>query len=194
MPRNGVLNHLLETQELSVPGSSTLEAPPSVNGIPSPISVIDKDCFLGADGAEYCVADSEPLVVVQGSTVTGDATRMGVPDEVGLGTGARRSTPAFGAMVGDRDSSGALSLYAMMGMCFLVATVCALDRVAMSVAIVPMAQAYGYTDTTKGLVSLWIVTEVSLDVPGWIFTVCERFSVRSGKASMGNRGSCGFHP
>lgn len=41
-----------------------------------------------------------------------------------------------------------------MGLCFLVAIVCALDRVAMSVAIVPMGNVYDYTDTTKGLVSL----------------------------------------
>ncbi|CAN0433867.1 unnamed protein product, partial [Laminaria digitata] len=41
----------------------------------------------------------------------------------------------------------------MMALCFLVAIVCALDRVAMSVAIVPMGNVYGYSDTTKGLIS-----------------------------------------
>ncbi|CAM9951251.1 unnamed protein product, partial [Ectocarpus sp. 13 AM-2016] len=40
-----------------------------------------------------------------------------------------------------------------MGLCFLVAVVCALDRVAMSVAIVPMGNVYDYSDTTKGLIS-----------------------------------------
>lgn len=51
------------------------------------------------------------------------------------------------------SDSDTRSLYTMMGLCFLVAVVCALDRVAMSVAIVPMGNVYGYTDTTKGLVS-----------------------------------------
>lgn len=45
------------------------------------------------------------------------------------------------------------SLYTIMGLCFLVAIVCALDRVAMSVAIVPMGNVYDYSETTKGLVS-----------------------------------------
>ena len=45
------------------------------------------------------------------------------------------------------------SLFTIMGLCFLVAIVCALDRVAMSVAIVPMGNVYDYSETTKGLVS-----------------------------------------
>lgn len=51
-----------------------------------------------------------------------------------------------------------MSLYTLMGLCFLVAVVCALDRVAMSVAIVPMGNVYDYSDTTKGLVSTFCLS------------------------------------
>lgn len=62
-----------------------------------------------------------------------------------------------GGVVIDDGKSATVSVYTMMGLCFLIAIVCALDRVAMSVAIVPMGLKYDYTDTTKGLVSLLVV-------------------------------------
>ncbi|CAM9754731.1 unnamed protein product [Chrysoparadoxa australica] len=41
----------------------------------------------------------------------------------------------------------------MMVLCFMVACICALDRVAMSVAILPMTAQFNYSDVTKGLIS-----------------------------------------
>jgi len=38
-------------------------------------------------------------------------------------------------------------------LCFLVTVICAIDRAAMSVAIIPMSAEFGYTDSTKGLVA-----------------------------------------
>ena len=43
--------------------------------------------------------------------------------------------------------------YAILVLLFLVTALCALDRVAMSVAILPMSAEFQYTDSTKGLIS-----------------------------------------
>lgn len=64
--------------------------------------------------------------------------------------GGDASTSAIAA---DDSGGSPTSVFTIMSLCFLVAIVCALDRVAMSVAIVPMGNVYDYTDTTKGLVS-----------------------------------------
>eukprot|EP00903_Cladosiphon_okamuranus_P014884 g13783.t1 len=58
-----------------------------------------------------------------------------------------------GSGSGATSASDPRSLFTIMGLCFLVAIVCALDRVAMSVAIVPMGNVYDYSETTKGLIS-----------------------------------------
>ena len=50
----------------------------------------------------------------------------------------------------DADSS---MLYTMLGLIFVVAGLSALDRIAMSVALVPMTEEFGFTDTTKGAIS-----------------------------------------
>lgn len=50
-----------------------------------------------------------------------------------------------------RANEGARAL-AIVLLCFFVATVCSLDRAAMSVAILPMSSEFGYTDTDKGLI------------------------------------------
>lgn len=54
---------------------------------------------------------------------------------------------------------------AIVVLCFLVTTICALDRAAMSVAILPMAAEYGYTDGEKGLIGsayFWGYTAMNL--------------------------------
>ena len=43
--------------------------------------------------------------------------------------------------------------YIMLGLLWLTACLSAIDRVAMSVAIIPMADEFGFTDTTKGSIS-----------------------------------------
>lgn len=63
------------------------------------------------------------------------------------------ASKADGRGEGSDSSRNPGSLFVIMGLCFLVAVVCALDRVAMSVAIVPMGNVYDYSETTKGLVS-----------------------------------------
>jgi ACS family sodium-dependent inorganic phosphate cotransporter len=44
-------------------------------------------------------------------------------------------------------------LYVMMGLIFAVGSLSSLDRVAMSVALIPMSEEMGYTDTMKGSIS-----------------------------------------
>lgn len=107
-------------------------------------SAVDNDCFLGADGGEYCVVEPATTTASWDSLEPTQSALAGVS----LGVDGK-DTPGEGIGGGNE----ALSLYTMMGLCFLVAIVCALDRVAMSVAIVPMGEVYGYSDTTKGLVS-----------------------------------------
>ena len=50
----------------------------------------------------------------------------------------------------DTDDS---MLYVMMALIFAIGSLSALDRVAMSVALVPMSEEMGYTDTVKGSIS-----------------------------------------
>lgn len=54
---------------------------------------------------------------------------------------------------------------AIVLLCFLVTTICALDRAAMSVAILPMSTEYGFTDSEKGLIGsayFWGYTAMNL--------------------------------
>lgn len=108
----------------------------------------EDECFLAADGAEYCVPDptAAQLSPPPSSTAASSSLRA-----VATAAVESASVPEEGVDVGG-GAGGTTSLWVMMGLCFLVAIVCALDRVAMSVAIVPMGQAYAYSDTTKGLV------------------------------------------
>lgn len=53
----------------------------------------------------------------------------------------------------------------MLALCFLVTVICALDRAAMSVAVLPMAAQYAYTDGDKGLIGsayFWGYTVMNL--------------------------------
>lgn len=43
--------------------------------------------------------------------------------------------------------------YIVLSLCFLVILLCALDRVAISVAIIPMSLELGYSESTKGIIS-----------------------------------------
>lgn len=63
-------------------------------------------------------------------------------------------------------------MFTIMSLCFLVAIVCALDRVAMSVAIVPMGNVYDYTDTTKGLVSQSVVVSWRSETDFFLWKGC----------------------
>lgn len=134
--------------------SSALTATP-LSPPPTKTIVVDDECFLGADGGQYCVVEPTTAQPFQQQRPT-----AAYPTEAYSPETARPNSPV-GAIVGpDRaalvDNSSVSSLYTMMGLCFLVAIVCALDRVAMSVAIVSMGDVYGYSDTTKGLVSFLV--------------------------------------
>lgn len=60
--------------------------------------------------------------------------------------------------------------YLVVAMCMLATFICYIDRVNISVAIIPMAEQYGWTDTTKGLVlSSFFIGYLLFMVPaGWI--------------------------
>lgn len=107
--------------------------------------VVEDECFLAVDGAEYCVLDP---TAAQLSPLPSSSAASSSPRTVAAAAVESASVTEEVVDV----SGGTTSLRVMMGLCFLVAIVCALDRVAMSVAIVPMGQAYAYSDTTKGLV------------------------------------------
>lgn len=70
------------------------------------------------------------------------------------------SAPAEGALGGATVVAPSAALMPwlspatpVLALCCLIAAVCALDRVVMSVAILPMAAQYGFGDETKGLVA-----------------------------------------
>ena len=46
-----------------------------------------------------------------------------------------------------------LRLVPALAICCAIAAICALDRVVMSVAIIPMAAELGFADATKGLIA-----------------------------------------
>lgn len=51
------------------------------------------------------------------------------------------------------ETSGSFQGVAIIVLCFLVTVICALDRAAMSVAILPMSSEFGYSDADKGVIS-----------------------------------------
>jgi len=58
-----------------------------------------------------------------------------------------------GAAVTDRKKAASTSAVVILALCWGVAFLSALDRVAMSVALLPISQEYGYTESTKGGIS-----------------------------------------
>jgi hypothetical protein len=60
-------------------------------------------------------------------------------------------TPRGGLL--DGQLAGSSHWLLVVGLCALVAIICAIDRTAMSVAVLPMGQQYGWSDTTRGAVS-----------------------------------------
>ncbi|CAN0287366.1 unnamed protein product [Ectocarpus fasciculatus] len=134
-----------------------------------PAAAVKGDGSAGSDEAGVAAA----IALDDGDPVTSAAAagRVGVIAEVGSeATGsinqqrdrdvfladegsADKAVEATGEAGGGVSSRNQGSLFVIMGLCFLVAVVCALDRVAMSVAIVPMGNVYDYSDTTKGLIS-----------------------------------------
>lgn len=60
--------------------------------------------------------------------------------------------------------------YIVAGMCFLATFICYIDRVNISVAIIPMAEEFGWSATTKGLVlSSFFIGYLAAMVPaGWL--------------------------
>lgn len=121
-------------------------------GVAAPSSLAGATA-AGAAGVEYREEE----------TAAGTATATAVGGIVGKGAAAaldnqqqqQQQQRDVSLLEGSGTTSVAdpRSLFTIMGLCFLVAIVCALDRVAMSVAIVPMGNVYDYTETTKGLVS-----------------------------------------
>jgi ACS family sodium-dependent inorganic phosphate cotransporter len=60
--------------------------------------------------------------------------------------------------------------YVVAGMCFLATFICYIDRVNISVAIIPMAEEFGWSATTKGFVlSSFFIGYLAAMVPaGWL--------------------------
>jgi ACS family sodium-dependent inorganic phosphate cotransporter len=60
--------------------------------------------------------------------------------------------------------------YIVVGMCFLAAFVCYIDRVNISVAAIAMQEEFGWSETVKGLVlSAFFVGYMIFQVPsGWL--------------------------
>ena len=67
--------------------------------------------------------------------------------------GVVAQAPSAAAAKPDEATIEASSLL-VLGLCCLIGSVCALDRVMISIAILPMSAEYGYTDSTKGPVVL----------------------------------------
>lgn len=59
--------------------------------------------------------------------------------------------------------------FILVAMCFLATTLCYIDRVNISVAVIPMAEEYGWSATTKGLVlsSFFIGYLLAMTPGGW---------------------------
>ena len=64
----------------------------------------------------------------------------------------------FANAVGETGSNRIPVGWAVLGLCCAIATISSLDRVMMSVAILPMAQEMSYSDTTKGLIAAAFTT------------------------------------
>jgi len=82
--------------------------------------------------------------------IRSDATcRIDLADEVQLDVDA--------AEADETDRPGVAPWLAaglpVLALCCAIAAICALDRVVMSVAILPMGEQYGYSDSTRGLVA-----------------------------------------
>lgn len=60
--------------------------------------------------------------------------------------------------------------YRIIGLCFLASFICYLDRVNISVAVIPMQEQFGWSDSVKGLVlSSFFVGYMIMQVPsGWL--------------------------
>lgn len=67
---------------------------------------------------------------------------------VAKGSGVVAMTPTSKS-----ETSGSFQGAAIVILCFLVTVICALDRAAMSVAILPMSDEFGYSDADKGIIS-----------------------------------------
>ena len=68
--------------------------------------------------------------------------------------------------------------FSVIGLCFLSTFICYLDRVNMSVAIIPMAEEFGWSQTTRGVVLSsffygYLVTQI---VGGWL---ADRFGAKT---------------
>jgi MFS family permease len=104
--------------------------------------------LTGGGGGEDKQRRESPLLVALASTDSSTA---------GSGDGSRASREVLPRKLVDEEDQAITTmstegLAVMMVLCFLVALICALDRVAMSVAIIPMAGEYGYSPSTQGLI------------------------------------------
>ena len=112
----------------------------------------------GAAGVDYCeggAVAAATATAVGGGAGTLAEEILGKGDSAALDNQQQQQQQRDVSLLEGGGATGAAdprSLFTIMGLCFLVAIVCALDRVAMSVAIVPMGNVYDYSETTKGLV------------------------------------------
>jgi len=72
-------------------------------------------------------------------------------DSTGASSGTMTATTA--SSTGSMLLNGDVMPWIMVGLCWIVGFLSSLDRVAMSVAILPLSAEYGYTETIKGQVS-----------------------------------------
>ena len=66
-------------------------------------------------------------------------------------------------------SGGVAKRHILVALCFVAAFICYIDRVNISVAIIPMAEQFGWSATTKGLVlsSFFIGYLLAMLPSGW---------------------------
>lgn len=75
-------------------------------------------------------------------------------------------TPQTGQQEAASQRSTALTWYAAVGLSAIAALICSVDRAAISVAILPMSEEFGWSDSTKGAINRydmgWFCCQVAL--------------------------------
>ena len=84
------------------------------------------------------------------SNIRRRTTSAVLPDSPSSSTRLSQSSSTTTTTPAD-DSSLVLENLPVLTLCCLIAAICALDRVVMSIAILPMGDEFGYEDGTKGL-------------------------------------------
>lgn len=120
----------------------------------------------------FAEVDSPPLPVTNGSSHTEDArsnygsVAMSSSTEIVLENavvGGERTPPPI------PPSTGSFSRFVMVFHCFLSFVICNIDRINLSVAIIPMAETFSWSESTKGLVqSVFFLGYMTTQIAGGI--------------------------